>query len=192
MSSDSPRSIGSIGGVMYNHQLLDRLIAPEISNFTAADIPDLSIAFKEQNHWMANHFLNSAFSVRFQGKFRLLAINQIYRTQNCLLEYERGRDLTSYYLRRTHPSHPAIEAYFRALSAWESSLINLAIAVDIFKNANNGEGAFQKGDGSTIEQAYFLANAAKHYGPALANSPTVTDPEGCIPAPDGELGTIPL
>jgi hypothetical protein len=54
---------------------LDLFLAPEISNFTQFDAPDISGKHPEARHWIANHFLNCIFRGQFTGKFKNYAIN---------------------------------------------------------------------------------------------------------------------
>ncbi len=47
--------------VAWNKDLLDKYIAPEISKFVSADIPDLTGLFPQSEYWLTNHFLNTVF-----------------------------------------------------------------------------------------------------------------------------------
>jgi hypothetical protein len=38
---------------------MDKYIAPELSAFTSASIPDMAQFDAEQEHWLGNHLLNS-------------------------------------------------------------------------------------------------------------------------------------
>jgi hypothetical protein len=44
--------------VQWNPEILDKLIAPGVSRFTDARVPDVGREFPEAEHWLANHFLN--------------------------------------------------------------------------------------------------------------------------------------
>src|SRR5436190_793638 len=50
---------GRAAALKWNPQLLDKHIAPGISNFSQANIPDLSGKFPQADHLVANFFLNS-------------------------------------------------------------------------------------------------------------------------------------
>lgn len=181
-----------VTGGQFNHALLGRLIAPEISNFTSASVPDLSESFPESDHWIANYFLNSVFTGNFSGKWRVYAQNLIYRAQNCLFEYERARQLTSEFLATTTPGKPATRSYFRMLSAWETSLLNFSIATDIFRHMNQGTGVFASKDGSAYQRAYDLANEVKHYGLTISNHPDFSKTGDLLPQDDQAPHAIPL
>jgi len=62
--------------VSYNTSLLNRFFAPDISELTACDAPDISIQHPEALHWLSNHFLNSVYRGTFKNKYRQYAINQ--------------------------------------------------------------------------------------------------------------------
>jgi hypothetical protein len=86
--------------ISYNTGLLDRYIAPGISTLTLCGAPDITSAHPEAPHWMANHFLNSAFRGTFKNKFRQYAVNQILRAQVAFADYHEARDLSYAILRR--------------------------------------------------------------------------------------------
>ena len=50
----------------FNSDLLNKLYAPGISEFTSCDAPDISEAHPEAGHWLTNHFLNSIFRVEYK------------------------------------------------------------------------------------------------------------------------------
>lgn len=67
--------------ITYNSDLLGKLYAPGISDFTAFDPPNIGEAHPEAAHWLAKHFLNSIFRTEYKNKYRQYAINQMYRAQ---------------------------------------------------------------------------------------------------------------
>ncbi|MBT9460421.1 MAG: hypothetical protein IV084_02045 [Rugosibacter sp.] len=153
--------------ISYNTELLDRYIAPGISEFTTCDAPDISATHPEAPHWLANHFLNSVFRGTFKSKFRQYAFNQILRAQVAFDDYQEARSLTSAFLAMGKLDNPAIREYFRAISRWESCLLNLQIFIDVMnkmKKDLQDEPVFVDGDGTVEQRAYGLANAAKHFG----------------------------
>jgi hypothetical protein len=56
--------------ITYSSVLLNRYLAPGISEFTSCDAPDITADHPEAPHWLANHFLNSAFRGTFKNKYR--------------------------------------------------------------------------------------------------------------------------
>jgi hypothetical protein len=149
--------------IRWSTTLLDQRIAPGISSFTSADIPDLHVEFKEAVHWLSNHFLNTALGAPFKPPYRQYATNFIFRTQMAFRYYHLARDATATYLNGNDPHNPRVRAYYEAISFWESALLNWAICLDLVKRMNN-EPVFTKGESSTEERAYELANALKHFG----------------------------
>lgn len=102
--------------VSYNTSLLNRHLAPNISDFTVCDAPDIYAHHPEASHWLANHFLNSVFRGTFNNKYRQYAINQIFRAQVAFADYHEARGLTAAFLINGKPDNPAIRLYFRAIT----------------------------------------------------------------------------
>lgn len=42
----------------WSSTLLDTVVAPGVSKFCVAEIPDLTGLFPHAQHWLTNHFLN--------------------------------------------------------------------------------------------------------------------------------------
>lgn len=153
--------------VSFNPELLNKLYAPGIAEFTSCDAPDISAAHPEAHHWLANHFLNSMLRAEYKNKFRQYAINQIYRAQAAFADYHEARLLTAEFLNKCQPHNPASRAYFRAISRWESCFLNLQIFIDVMnkmKKDFKDEPVFKEGDGSPAQRAYMIANMVKHWG----------------------------
>lgn len=168
------------------------MLAPEIADFTQADIPKIAPVFEQGDHWITNFFLNSVFGINFGGKWRVYVLNLIFRSQNCLREYERAKELTAKFLEHTRPGNPPIQTYFKALSAWECSFLNFSIALDVFKKMNGDIGAFVQNDGSVDERAYYFANVTKHYAREIANHPEIPSSSDLLPADHLQLHAIPV
>ncbi|MBC6952472.1 hypothetical protein DWB58_31565 [candidate division KSB1 bacterium] len=152
--------------VQFNVDLLERYIAPNISKFNEAEIPDLRQVYDQHLYWVTNHFLDSSLSGAFASPMRQYAFNAIFRVQSAFKDYHEARDLTYNYLQITIPDNPAIRAYFDTLSRWESCFLNWAILIDIYYKMS-GSKAFEKGDGSVEQRAYDISNAIKHCGDAI-------------------------
>jgi len=168
------------------------MLAPEIAEFTEAQIPEIRSGFPELDHWIANYFLNSVFGPNYEGKWRIYALNLIFRGQNCIYAYEDARELTEEFLQKTRPGRPPIGLYFRTLSKWEQSFYNLKTSIDLFKAMNDGVGVFAKGDGSVFEKAYYLANIIKHYEKDVSAIPDSLIASGLLPANEGEPHALPM
>ena len=160
--------------IQFSAEILDRFIAPGISSFLRADIPDLRAEHEQHPYWLANHFLESILVATYKGPDRQYIFNAIYRTQSAFAAYHEARELTYNYLDVTSQYNPAIGKYFQALARWESSFLNWQHLVEIYYRMT-GTKVFAKGDGSVHERAYSLCNAAKHAGTAIKGGQHGTD-----------------
>src|ERR1700730_8411200 len=131
---------------MFSTELVDLLIAPEVSKFTACDAPDLTVTHPEASHWLANHFLNTLFGPRYKDKFRQWALNQLYRSEGAFSDYHEARALKTEVLFKGSPSRPAIRTYFKAVARWESCLLNVQIFIDLANRMKK-----ELGDGLVFE-----------------------------------------
>jgi hypothetical protein len=159
--------------VSYNTSLLDRHLAPSISEFTVCDAPDISAQHPEASHWLANHFLNSVFRGTFKNKYRQYAVNQIFRAQVAFADYHEARNLTTEFLINGKPDNPAIRIYFQAVARWESCLVNLQIFIDVMnkiKSDMEDEPVFKVNDGTPEQRAYEMANTVKHWGGTVSSN----------------------
>lgn len=159
--------------ITYNTDLINRFIAPGISEFTSCDAPDIADAHPEAEHWLANHFLNSVFRKSFSGRTRQFALNQIFRAQIAFREYHEARELTLQYLAKGTPHNPSTRAYFQSIARWESCLFNVQIFIDVMnkmKQDFKDEPVFIKGEGTVEQRAYEMANTIKHWGSDIATN----------------------
>jgi hypothetical protein len=153
--------------IQFNTDFLGKFLAPGISEFTEINAVDLASSYPQAQHWLANHFLNAMFRSHFKNKYRQYAINQMYRAQVALADYHEARHLTLEFLEAGSPDNPATRIYFRALARWESCLLNLQIFIDFMNKMKADfmdDPVFKKGDGTSAERAYVIANAVKHWG----------------------------
>jgi hypothetical protein len=156
--------------VRWHSGVLNRNIAPGISEFTHCDAPDLTVSHPEAPHWLANYFLNSVFRGQLKGTHRQYAMNLLFRAQACFNRYHSARELTLQYLNSGDVHNPAIRTYFLALVDWESCFLNAQIFIDILNkmSAPGSQPMFVDGDGSPEQRAYAIANSIKHWGSDLA------------------------
>ncbi len=156
----------------FSREDLNLYLAPAIADFSQFDAPDISARHPKSTHWIANHFLNSIARGSYTGKFKQYAINHLYRAQVAFSDYHEARSLTREFIEAGKPNAPHVRVYFRALSRWESCLLNTQIFIDILNKINlefSGEKAFRGGDNSKEERAYSIANKIKHYGEEIIN-----------------------
>ena len=148
--------------VQWNNTLLDELIAPGISTFRVAEMPDVSGEFPQADYWLTNHFLNTVLGVRFSDGVRQVAVAFLRRAQDAHGAYAAGRELTLRFLAGTQPGNPSVRRYYAAVGAWESFALHSSMAMDLFRWLNGGTGAFVKNDGSKECRLYTIANQLKH------------------------------
>lgn len=152
--------------VQFNATILDQFLAPGISTFKHAEIPDLRQVHDQYSYWLANHFLESILTATYQAPYRQYVFNLLYRIQTAFLSYHEARELTFTYLSITLPNNPAIRTYFQALARWETCFLNWQILVDIF-NKMSGERVFKKNENSLEERTNNICNAIKHAGSTI-------------------------
>ena len=105
--------------IQYSDEFLNRHNAPGVSVFTAADIPDMSTWAKESPHWVANFFLNSAFTATFTPPMNAYANNFLRRAQYAFSEYSLAHESKLGFL--TSGGQSATR-YVDALFHWETFL----------------------------------------------------------------------
>jgi hypothetical protein len=143
----------------FNNELLDRLLAPGISSFDRVTIPDLSNDFPESEFWVSNLFLNSIFGPQYKQSWRQASITFLFRTQIALRSYNRARALTLECVEKFKPGQPSSRIYFEAVSQWESTLLNMQIASDLFYRVMNPGGSRTDDE----QNAWNAANRVKHF-----------------------------
>jgi hypothetical protein len=166
--------------VNWNPEILNKFLAPGISEFTSAEIPDLAQSYPQASHWVSNHFLNNVLRGHFKDRWRQVVLAYIRRAQNAFLSYQEARQMTLDYLDGNQPDNPRINRYFSSVTAWENFSLQISMVIDLFRWLNEGTGAFEKNDGSKEQRLYEIANLIKHTASAV-NS-------GQCP----ESGTIPM
>lgn len=155
--------------MQWNPDILHKFLAPGISEFTAADIPDLTEAYPQAPHWLTNHFLNNALRSSFKDQWRQVVLAYIRRSHNAFHTYHDARRLTFQYLDGNEPHNPRVSRYFDAVSTWESFALQMSMAMDLFRWLNQDEGAFRKNDGSKEQRLYDIANLMKHTASAVSS-----------------------
>lgn len=180
--SDQPKTLEMRGWVTtWSASLLDSMLAPGISKFTAADIPDLRDAYPHFEQWLKAHFVNNVFHTQLPDEYKQLAINVIKRVQTAFRCYHIARDTTLSYLDGNNPLNPLprVHIYFEALAMWESTFQNIAECVPLLKKFT-GQKLFEKGEGTAVELAHGIAEDVRHTHGRIANAELSGD------------GTIPL
>jgi hypothetical protein len=118
--------------IQFGAAVLDEYLAPGISSFNEAEVPDLAGKCPQSDHWISNLFLNSLFGVRYNATWKQAAVSFLFRTQSALRAYEAARTKTLECTKAFEPGRPAGRLYFEAVAQWEVVLLNIQIALDLF------------------------------------------------------------
>jgi hypothetical protein len=101
--------------MQWSEAILDKYVAPGITVFTSADIPDLQPEFLEWRHWIANYFLNNVLRGAFREPWRQYALNFIRRAQASFKFYHLAREATLNYLADNEPLNPKVGQYYETI-----------------------------------------------------------------------------
>ena len=159
----------------FGSQVLDKFLAPGISIFNKADVPNLDEACPDADHWISNHFLNSLFGHRYNDDWRQVTVTFIFRIQNALRAYRIARVKTLECVHGFQPGRPKSNLYFEAVSQWETALLNIQIALDLFLKVMDPN-AIETDDAKRIR---LTAARIKHFAEDIVdgkNSPELTLP----------------
>jgi hypothetical protein len=138
------------------------MISPGITQFTDADIPELTSEFPEAAHWLGNHFLNNAFRGAFDDQARQVVLGYLRRAHHAFEAYHQAREATLRYLNGNQPDNPRIQAYYDAVALWETFALQTNMALDLIRWMGDGTGVFSENDGSSEFRLYSMANQVKH------------------------------
>lgn len=152
-----------------SNEAKDKYVAPEISAFTKADMPDVSSA-PEQGHWLNNYVLNAMRRGDFPDPARQFVFNYLRRTVGAFREYSLARERAQGYLANTD----SITAYIDAVAHWEvylSQAWHACLLLERFSGIKKSW--FTPGDGSAHERLNWVYNSAKHAESAIENRETL-------------------
>lgn len=153
-------------GGSFSEYVRDAHIAPNVSLFIKADIPDMSEWAKESMHWVANFFLNSVFSGTFIPPMHAYVYNFLRRAQYAYSEHQLARESTLAFIRGGGQSQVG---YAEALFHWENFFAQAWNACEIIRTAS-GVDVFKKGDGSVEERLNLFYNKMKHVESCIASN----------------------
>ena len=151
--------------MMFSSAVLNRHIAPGVTEFTAAEIPDMTSWSKESAHWIANYFLNASLSGDFAPPMNAYAYNFLRRAQYAFSEHELARGSTVAFVSGGSKSP---RGYAEALFHWENFLGQAWHGFSILVTALGGK-AFEKNDGSMEQRLNALYNQMKHVESRIDN-----------------------
>lgn len=152
--------------VQFASDLLDTHIAPGVSSFTKAEIPDMSGYAKNSSHWISAFFLNSALRTRFLPPMNAYAYNFIRRAQYAFKEHHSARSATISFIAGGGQS-PTL--YADALFHWECFLGQSWHSYKLLVTAWEGT-AFSPNDGTVEQRLNALYNQMKHVESRIENN----------------------
>jgi len=161
--------------VPWSNYVTDKFMAPEMSQFTSATLPDLSAIDSEQEHWLANYILNSIMRVNVESPDRQRFFNFLRRSHSAFEEYAAARELTLTYL--TEPETKL--SYLKAIGHWEALLAYIWQAYRLILPARFGN-LYEKGEDSSFERLNNLYNMSKHADGAILDGKYFEDSSLCV------------
>lgn len=159
--------------------VLDKYIAPGVSSFTAAQIPDMSKHDSQSSHWVANHFLNSVLGGSFEHPVSAYVHNYLRRAEGAFAANGEARRHSMKFIDLLGQA-PGV--YARALSQWEVFLTHswqaeALLAQLIDASTQEPYRIFVKGGGSVEERLNNLYNSIKHSESRISSGQI---PEGAL------------
>lgn len=149
---------------------LDTFVAPEMSKFTDAAIPDITQYSENREWWVRHFFLNSMLRATVAPPYRQYMLNFLRRAELSFNAYELARDRTLRYL--NGPRNKGVGHYVAAIGHWEVFLSQAWHTYLLFSyiDGRDGQGIFTPGDGSDAERLNFLYNRSKHAEKSIKGS----------------------
>ncbi|MGD9704445.1 MAG: hypothetical protein AB7Q42_12920 [Acidimicrobiia bacterium] len=151
----------SATGTHWNLRLFDELVAPGMSAFTSAEIPEIASRHPEAEHWLANYTLNALLRGRFRRPTDQYALNALRRISTAYEEYAIASRRTDEYLALRSDTNPAVRVYLSALQHWENVLAAAGQALSTF-HLWTGQRPHERDDGTAEQRVNALHNASKH------------------------------
>jgi len=136
----------------------DSYIAPGLSGFTQAAIPDMRSHASQASHWLDNHVLNVMLRGSWKPPLSTYVFNFLRRATNSFLTHEAARQAT---LRSLACHNQSPSTYSVALFHWEAYLGQSWHAFRLLEKAFSLE-LFKKGSASELERLNALYNQMKH------------------------------
>ncbi|NJO38072.1 MAG: hypothetical protein HC871_11245 [Rhizobiales bacterium] len=154
---------------------LDTFLAPKMSSFRSADIPDMS---GKKTPWLNKFSLNNILRGRYTGQqVHQYVFNYVHCVEAAHLEYENARTATADYLKGSRQS---IEMYMKALYHWRAFLGQCGLALDLHAKLCR-MGRPKRGiKGPPEERMYVLYQTSKHVADRIEKREYLT-PDATIP-----------
>ena len=135
-----------------------------MSEFTEAEMPDMSTIFDQQKYWLANYVLSTSFRARYNDNASRLSFNLMRRCEQAFLEYEYARTETISFLCGSRQSLPK---YSMAMYHWEMFLGQTWHCLKLLQFFLETEKVFNQGDNTSKERLNILYNRLKHTESAI-------------------------
>ncbi len=147
------------------NQAKDMFVAPHMSAFKAAEIPDMSSCDPHQEHWVSMFILNSLLRGDIETRARQYIFNYLRRAELAFREYGLARERTLRYL----AAPDAASNYVAAIGHWEVFLSQAWHSLVLLTALAGGgrKSLFVMGDGSVLERLNAMYNRAKHAEEAI-------------------------
>jgi hypothetical protein len=150
----------------FSDSMLNKLVAPGISELKRGSVPDLMPRFPHSAHWVEIFLLNTFIGATLVGTTRPVVLNFLRRVESALLEYTDGRRHFNAY---TRGSRQAISKYFSAVLHFEHAIAMTYQAAMLMRDFYPGETFFEKGDQTPLQRVNALYNHTKHIDSVLAS-----------------------
>jgi hypothetical protein len=137
----------------------DKFIAPFMSQFTDADIPDMSQFSSEASCWISNFILNSMLLANLKDPKRQFVFNFLRRAEAAYEQYELARTATREFLSGTRQS---ASRYMKAVLHWEVFLAHAWQGYVLLGRILDQKKIFNKGTLTREEKLNRLYNDSKH------------------------------
>jgi hypothetical protein len=150
--------VGHSEGVRLTAHVADTYVAPDISKFDNAEIPDMSTTQNESLNWISNYTLNSVLHGAAPSPEREYRFNFLARAMTAYGEHFLARHATLAFLESEEQS---FGKYFTAIHHWEQFLAAAWNALDTLRRAGIVGRLYERGDGSIAERLDGLYNQMK-------------------------------
>lgn len=158
MPDNPAQELAAKSGVRFSDDAKDRFIAPGVSSFESAEIPDMSVYDPQSRHSVSNHFLNSLLRAPYNAPHNACAYNFMRRAEAAFFEHAAARLATLAFLE----DGQSPSKYATAILHWEVFLSQCWHGYLLLLGFFGERKVFEKGTASTEERLHGLYNAMKH------------------------------
>lgn len=157
----------------YSTGLLNEF-APQITDLTECNMPDLSAHKALSQTWLSLFILNSSFFAKYPDPFHKYTIAFLRKTEYAFKNYFISRDALSSFvstpiLTNDKPQEQ-LSVYFECLHHLEVSISLIDQAYCVFAEIIANGKFWKKGDGSALEKINLLHNHIKHAEDRINNA----------------------